>query len=57
MRDRIMIRKQQKKRQMAATDITPSGTEKTLDVGYKAGLVRSEAPIRGLEVVNLHEWH
>lgn len=57
MRDRTMIRKQQKKRQMAAIDITPSGTEKTLDVGCETGLVRSEAPIRGLEVVNLHEWH
>lgn len=57
MRDRIMERKQQKKRQLAATDMTPSSTAKTLDVGCEARSVGSDDPIRGLEVVNLHEWH
>lgn len=43
--------------QLAATDITPSSTAKTLNVGYEARSVRNEEPIRGLAVVNLHEWH
>lgn len=45
MRDRIMMKKQQKKRQLAATYITLSGTVKTLDAGDEARSVRSEDPI------------